>query len=149
MGLSCAVGLAACGSAPCASAPHNAASSSPRCDTSGVWQVRWSESAEPDLEVTLDPAHLRVTLHDEPFPREGVAMAVDVGACRAHVEHRAETRFGAEGYEDYEETLRLEFALGPGEQAVTGVLRREVWDPPSTTESRVSGTARRYDGWRP
>jgi len=142
MGPFLSLGIAACGAAPQGVAP------SPACDTSGVWRVRWSDTDEPDLEVTFDPALLRVTWNEVPFGHEGVATAVDVRTCRAHVLQRSEVLYGAEGEGDRDVTLRVEFALGRGAQPVTGVIRDDVRGPPSTSERALSGVARRQDGWR-
>ncbi len=136
---------AACGAARRGAPPTST------CDTSGVWHLRWSvDDGEPsDLEVTFDPARLRVAWTDQSFGRDGVATAVDGSTCRAHVLERWEVLHGAEGYEDADVTLDLDFALGRDPQPLRGVLRRAVADPRSLDERAVTGVARRQVQWSP
>ncbi len=118
------------------------------CDTRGVWRVSWgggSPSAD-DLEITFDPDLMRVVL-DPALGRTGLVTGIDPAACRASALQREEVLRGAEGYEDEDVTLRFDFVLGEGPQAVHGTERRIMSSPPADGSYSLSGIARRQADW--
>ena len=139
--------LLAVAATACATTGRAPTPSPSSCDASGVWRVTWSEEDAVFDEVTFDPARLRVEWPERPFGREARVTAVDVATCRGHVVQRWENLYGAEGYEDNDVTLRYDFALADGPQAVRGVRRRVTLDPQGIEEIEISATARRQDDW--
>lgn len=122
--------------------PRPARAPRPAC-TPGSWHVEWSaKNGGGDVEVTIDPAHPRLTVG--PDRQYGVTVvAFDPASCRVDVLVLTEIRRGAEGYEDEDNTLRLSFTAGPGARTVTGDYERHVFDPKSDTTGRVKGVAKR------
>jgi hypothetical protein len=111
------------------------------CDPTGVWRV---ESNQGTLDVTIDPSQLQIDLESaRAMERDIMQVGFDVAACRIYVLRRWERLHGAEGYEDAEYTLRLDFQAGDGDRTVRGAFLQNVLDPRSLTSERVRGVARR------
>jgi hypothetical protein len=138
------LGLVAFVLAGCASAHGDAPRPSPRaCDATGVWRVDVGEI----LEVTVDPALVRVELPERSIGADaGLAVAVDLAACRLHVVHRSTQRY-EEGYGNTDSTLRVSFSMRGTRATVTGARRTLTLDPPDETSHRVRGTAERKARW--
>jgi hypothetical protein len=130
--------------AGCASARADARRTAAHaCDATGVWRIDVGEI----LEVTVDPALVRVELPERSIGADGgLAVAVDLAACRLHVVHRS-TQHYEDGYGDTDSTLHVSFPMRGARATVTGTRRILTLDPPDEKSHRVRGRAERRAGW--
>ncbi|HUQ04314.1 MAG TPA: hypothetical protein VM261_17565 [Kofleriaceae bacterium] len=132
--------------AGCASAHGDARTATPSaCDATGVWRI--DLGAGEIFEVTVDPALMRVDFPEHSIGADaGLAVAVDVAACRLHVVQRT-TQHYEEGYGDTDTTLRLSLRMRGSRTTVTGTRHMLTLDPHDETSVRVRGTAVRRARW--
>jgi len=117
----------------------------PAC-TGGTWHVQLDDETDAGgIDVVIDPAHPRLALGPD-RDHEVTVIGFDPATCRIDVLVLTEHRYGAEGYEDADHTMRLSFTEGPGARTVTGEYERQVFDPRSYSKTPFEAVARRIEG---